>query len=127
MTRLAASLVIACAAALAAAAHAAPPVPLAKNQPLATARAKLMQAGWKPDRMDYHATDEASTAFARAGYTETEQCSSIEPFCVLDYSDGHGTCLRVTFDYATLKPLKAWVTNWTHECANPARLLKPGH
>lgn len=128
MTRSAASLLIACAAALAAAsALAAPPVPLATSQPLATARAKLIQAGWKPDKLIDGATDEAFTTFWHAGYEETEQCGSTEPFCVLDYNDGRGACLRVIFDYATLKPLKAWVTSWTHECVNPAMLVKPTH
>jgi len=118
--------VIACAVALAsAAAQAAPPVPLAKNQAIATARVKLMQAGWRPDKMKYEATDEAFKAFVGAGYKEIEQCSGIEPFCVLDYNDGHGACLRVIYDYGTLEPLKAWVTSWTHECPNPAMLMKP--
>ena len=117
---------IACAAALAAtAALAAPPVPLAKSQSLATARTKLMQAGWKPDKLTDGATGQAFVTFRNAGYTETELCGSTEPFCVLDYNDGHGACLRVIFDYATLQPLKAWVTSWTHECVDKTLLAKP--
>ena len=126
MTRPAASLLIACALFIATAAHAAPPVPLAKSQDLVAARAKLIQAGWKPDKIIFSTADEAFNTFRKAGYDETEQCGSTEPFCVLDYNDGHGACLRVIFDYATLKPLKAWVTSWTHECVDPAMLVKPG-
>ncbi|HSC48571.1 MAG TPA: hypothetical protein VLG68_10845 [Gammaproteobacteria bacterium] len=126
LLRAAALLTVACAAAFAgASASASPPVPLAKNQSITTARAKLMQAGWKPDKLNDGATDQAFVTFRSAGYTETEQCGSTEPFCVLDYNDGHGACLRVIFDYATLKPLKAWVTNWTHECVDKTMLAKP--
>jgi hypothetical protein len=128
VTRPAASLVIACAAALAgAAAWAAPPVPLAKNQSIATARAKLKQAGWRPLKMKYQGTDTAFMDFWYAGYTETEQCAADDSFCVLDYTDGHGNCLRVMFDYGALKPLKAWVSSWTRECPNPAMIVKPTH
>jgi hypothetical protein len=128
VTHPAASLVIACAAALAgASASAAPRVPLAKNQSIVTARAKLKQAGWKPDKVKYQGLDAPFVAFRQAGYTETEQCAADDSFCVLDYSDGHGNCLRVMFDYNMLKPLKAWVTSWTHECPNPAMLIKPGN
>jgi len=128
MTRPVAPLVIACVAALAGTtAWASPPVPLAKNQAIATARAKLKQAGWRPMKIKYQGLDTAFVAFWQAGYTETEQCASDDAFCVLDYSDGHGNCLRVMFDYNMLKPLQAWVTSWTRECPNPDMLIKPRH
>lgn len=126
MTRTAVLLVIACVAAFTgASASASPPVPLAKNQSIVTARAKLKQAGWRPQKMKYQGTDDAFLGFWAAGYHETELCGSDDSFCVLDYTDGHGACLRVMFDYGALKPLKAWVSSWTRECPNPAMLVKP--
>lgn len=104
--------------------QAAPSVPLVKDMTLASARANLLKQGWKARKFQRVIPSAAMDTFRSAGYTETEQCGQNEYFCVLDYVNEHGTCLRVIMDYSTLAPLKGWVSSWTFECPDP-ELLKP--
>ena len=104
--------------------YASPAVPIVKDQALPQARANLLKDGWKARKFQRAESSAAMDTFRAAGYTETEQCGKEEYFCVLDYVNAHGACLRVIVDYSTLAPLKGWVSNWTFECPNP-ELLKP--
>lgn len=119
------SFIILAGAALFAAASAAADVPLSGNQALASARTALLRHGWKPRALARFMPGDAMDIFRSNGYTETEQCSHEEYSCVLDYVNEHGSCLRVIVDYATLKPLHAWISSWTNECPNPELLKAP--
>ena len=125
MKRFAPFFILAGAGLLAAAsAYASPAVPIVKDQALPHARANLLKDGWKARKFQRVVSSDAMDTFRAAGYTETEQCAKDEYFCVLDYVNAHGACLRVIVDYSTLAPLKGWVSSWTFECPNP-ELLKP--
>ena len=106
-------------------AYAAPAVPIMKDMSLASARAGLVKQGWKARKIQRFVPSAAMDAFRNAGYAETEQCGGNEYFCVLDYVNARGSCLRVIVDYSYLSPLKAWVSSWTFECPNPEALVKP--
>ena len=111
------------AALLAASAQAA--VPISKTMKLEKARVALRAAGWKPRDFSRFAPSDAMDIFRGLGYTETEQCSNQEYSCVLDYVNASGSCLRIVVEYSNLKPLHAWVGNWTSECPNPEQLKAP--
>lgn len=99
-------------------------LPIEKGEVFKKARAELLQAGWRPRKITVIGTDPANTAFHAAGYGETESCSSSDNFCVLDYVDAKGACLRLVVNYNRLTPLQAWTGEWTFDCPNP-EYLKP--
>src|SRR5690348_701942 len=81
---------------------------ISKGEDFSKARAELIKDGWRPRKITIAAPDAPSTAFRAAGYGETESCSNTDNFCVLDYVDAKGACLRLLVNYNRLQPLQAW-------------------
>lgn len=92
------------------------PAGIAVDEPLVSARSKLIKQGWKPTRM--HASDGYEYSgiereLAAHNFLELDTCSFDSSRCILLYSK-KGACLRVDIMGEQLKDMT--VTRWTDEC-----------
>lgn len=99
------------------------PVGIAVDEPLVSARSKLIKQGWKPTRMhisDGYEYSGVERELAAHNFLELDTCSFDSSRCILFYSK-KGTCLRVDTIGEQLKDMT--VTRWTDEC--PDASLEP--
>ncbi|MCU0121719.1 hypothetical protein N8H74_25955 [Pseudomonas sp. B2M1-30] len=102
------------------------PAGIAVDEPLVSARSKLIKQGWKPTRM--HASDGyeysgVERELAVHNFEELDTCSFDTSRCILFYSK-KGACLRVDTIGEQLKDMT--VTRWTDECPDAPSELDSG-
>ena len=94
------------------------PAGIAVDEPLVSARPKLIKQGWKPTRMhtsDGYEYSGVERELAARNFLELDTCSFDSSRCILFYSK-KGACLRVDTISEQLKDMT--VTGWTDECPN---------
>ncbi|MFM9380230.1 hypothetical protein [Pseudomonas sp. UV AK001] len=94
------------------------PAGIAVDEPLVSARSKLIEQGWKPTRMhtrDGYEYSGVERKLAARNFLELDTCSFDSSRCILFYSK-KGACLRVDTIGEQLKDMT--VTEWTDECPN---------
>jgi len=94
------------------------PAGIAVDEPLVSARSKLIKQGWKPTRMhtsDGYEYSGVERELAARNFLELDTCSFDSSRCILFYSK-KGACLRVDTISEQLKDMT--VTGWTDECPN---------
>ncbi|MGN8120890.1 hypothetical protein ACTJK9_03915 [Pseudomonas sp. 22082] len=99
------------------------PAGIAVDEPLVSARSKLIKQGWKPTRMhtnDGYEYSGVERELAARNVLELDTCSFDSSRCILFYSK-KGACLRVDTIGEQLKDMT--VTRWTDEC--PDASLEP--
>ena len=92
------------------------PAGIAVDEPLVSARSKLIEQGWKPTRMhtsDGYEYSGVERELAARDFLELDTCSFDSSRCILFYSK-RGACLRVDTMGEQLKDMT--VTRWTDEC-----------
>ncbi|WP_236178984.1 MULTISPECIES: hypothetical protein [Pseudomonas] len=92
------------------------PAGIAVDEPLVSARSKLIEQGWKPTRMhtsDGYEYSGVERELAARNFLELDTCSFDSSRCILFYSK-KGACLRVDTMGEQLKDMT--VTRWTDEC-----------
>ena len=95
------------------------PAGIVVNEPLVSARSKLIKQGWKPSRMhtrDGYEYSGVERELAARNFPELDTCSFDSSRCILFYSK-KDACLRVDTVGEQLKDMT--VTRWTIECADP--------
>ena len=86
------------------------------DEPLVSARSKLIKQGWKPTRMhtsDGYEYSGVERELAARNFLELDVCSFDSSRCILFYSK-KGACLRVDTMGEQLKDMR--VTRWRNEC-----------
>jgi hypothetical protein len=89
------------------------PAGIAVDEPLLSARSKLIKQGWKPTRMhtnDGYEYSGVERELAARKFLELDTCSFDSSRCILFYSK-KGACLRVDTIGEQLKDMT--VTRWT--------------
>ena len=102
------------------------PAGIAVNEPLLSARSKLIKQGWKPTRMhtsDGYEYSGIERELAARKLLELGTCSFDSSRCILFYSK-KGACLRVDTIGEQLKDMT--VTRWTNECPDASSELDSG-
>ncbi|MBV4476850.1 hypothetical protein [Pseudomonas botevensis] len=92
------------------------PAGIAVDEPLVSARSKLIKQGWKPTRMhtgDGYEYSGVERELAARNFLELDTCSFDSSRCILFYSK-KGACLRVDTMGEQLKDMT--VTRWADEC-----------
>ncbi len=92
------------------------PVGIAVDEPLMSARSRLIRQGWKPTRMhtsDGYEYSGVERELAAHNFLELDTCSFDSSRCILFYSK-KGACLRVDTMGEQLKDVA--VTRWADEC-----------
>ncbi|MGP6428398.1 hypothetical protein [Pseudomonas paraglycinae] len=92
------------------------PAGIAVDEPLVSARSKLIKQGWKPTRMhtsDGYEYSGVERELAARNFLELDTCSFDSSRCILFYSK-KDACLRVDAMGEQLKDMT--VTQWTDEC-----------
>ncbi|MBY9024859.1 hypothetical protein K7459_14390 [Pseudomonas fluorescens] len=92
------------------------PAGIAVDEPLVSARSKLIKQGWKPTRMhtsDGYEYSGFERELAARNFLELDTCSFDSSRCILFYSK-KGACLRVDTMGEQLKDMT--VTRWADEC-----------
>ena len=92
------------------------PAGIAVDEPLVSAKSKLIKQGWKPTRMhtsDGYEYSGVERELAAHNFLELDTCSFDSSRCILFYSK-KGACLRVDTMGEQLKDMT--VTRWTDEC-----------
>ncbi|MCU0093719.1 hypothetical protein N8H72_27360 [Pseudomonas koreensis] len=92
------------------------PADIAVDEPLVSARSRLIEQGWKPARMhtsDGYEYSGVERELAARNFLELDTCSFDSSRCILFYSK-KGACLRVDTMGEQLKDMT--VTRWTDEC-----------
>lgn len=92
------------------------PAGIAVDEPLVSARFKLIKQGWKPTRMhtrDGYEYSGVERELAARNFLELDTCSFDSSRCILFYSK-KGACLRVDTMGEQLKDMT--VTRWAEEC-----------
>lgn len=102
------------------------PAGIAVDEPLLSARSKLLKQGWKPTRMhtsDGYEYSGVERELAARKFLELDTCSFDSSRCILFYSK-KGACLRVDTIGEQLKDMT--VTRWTDECPDALSELDSG-
>jgi hypothetical protein len=102
------------------------PAGIAVDEPLVSARSKLIKQGWKPTRMhtnDGYEYSGVERELAARNVLELDTCSFDSSRCILFYSK-KGACLRVDTIGEQLKDMT--VTRWTDECPDALSELDSG-
>lgn len=92
------------------------PAGIAVDEPLVSARSKLIKQGWKPTRMhtsDGYEYSGVELELAARNFLELDTCSFDSSRCILFYSK-KGACLRVDTMGEQLKNMT--VTRWADKC-----------
>ncbi|WP_438298823.1 hypothetical protein [Pseudomonas sp. NMS19W] len=102
------------------------PAGIAVDEPLVSARSKLIKQGWKPTRMhtsDGYEYSAVERELAAHNFLELDTCSFDNSRCILFYSK-EGACLRVDTMGERLKDMT--VTRWADECPDALLELDSG-
>lgn len=97
------------------------PAGIAVDEPLVSARSKLIEQGWKPTRMhtsDGYKYSGVERELAARDFLELDTCSFDSSRCILFYSK-KGACLRVDTMGEQLKDMT--VTRWANECPDASQ------
>ncbi|POA34668.1 hypothetical protein [Pseudomonas sp. GW456-12-1-14-TSB6] len=97
------------------------PAGIAVDEPLVSARSKLIRQGWKPTRMhtsDGYEYSGVERELAARDFLELDTCSFDSSRCILFYSK-KGACLRVDTMGEQLKEIT--VTRWANECPDASK------
>ncbi|MCU7248049.1 hypothetical protein [Pseudomonas koreensis] len=102
------------------------PAGITVDEPLVSARSKLIKQGWKPTRMhtsDGYEYSGVERELAAHNFLELDTCSFDSSRCILFYSK-KGDCLRVDTIGEQLKDMT--VTRWTDECPDESSKQNSG-